>query len=246
MQTTSELYNTILLDANHWFETRVSINGVYYAENTLLSVTTSHKVFSQDQPTVGGCLAAELEVKLLTPSANIPRMAQVRPYVRATNGTQTSEWIPQGVFYIDTRQTTHNDDGLDILTLHCYDAMLKSEADFPSVSIAWPTKDHRVVQFIAWAMGLQPTPYLADTSGIDERTTALMNNGSGVYTIFLPVGYSMREVLSNIAAMYGGNWIITYEGKLRLVTLNELPDETNYLVDGLYDAVTFGGDRILV
>lgn len=246
MQTTSELYNTILLDANHWFETRVSINGVYYAENTLLSVTTSHKVFSQDQPTVGGCLAAELEVKLLTPSANIPRMAQVRPYVRVTNGTQTSEWIPQGVFYIDTRQTTHNDDGLDILTLHCYDAMLKAEADYTSTTISYPAKDYRIVQVIAHAMGLQSSSAASNHNGIDARTKVLMNNGSGKYNIGLPVGYSMREVLSNIAAMYAGNWIMTYDGKLRLVTLTELPEETYYLVDEQSNAITFGGDRILV
>ena len=73
-----------------------------------------------------------------------------------------------------------------------------------------------------------------------------MNNGSGVYDIGLPVGYSMREVLSNIASMYGGNWIMTFEGKLRLVTLTELPEETYYLLEEHFDAITFGGDRILV
>lgn len=242
MQTTSALYNTIIAQTNHWFETRVRINGVYYGETQLMSVTATNRIFASEQPTVGGCLSGELEVKMLAPTVDIPRMAEVRPYVRVTDGTQTSEWIPQGVFYIDTRETTHNDNGLDILKLHCYDAMLKAEADYPSTSHSWPYSDKNVVKEIAWAMGLQANA--SDTSGIDSRTLTLMNKN---YSIdLLPVGYSMREVLGNIAAMYAGNWIMNYEGQLRLITLTELPSETNYLVDNAYEAITFGGDRILV
>lgn len=246
MLSTSALYNQIIASENHRFQARATINGVAYSESNIVSLSTAYRVFSEEQPSVGGCLAAELELVMLAPSASIPRMAQVRPYVRATNGTQTSEWLPQGVFYIDTRETTHNDDGLDVLTLHCFDAMLKSEADFPSTTISFPAKDYRVVQLIAYAMGLQNSSAASNHNGIDARTKALMNNGSGVYNISLPVGYSMREVLSYIAAMYAGNWIMTYEGKLRLVTLTELPEETYYLIDDHYDAITFGGDRILV
>lgn len=246
MLSTSQLYNQIISGQNHRFETKVNINGVDYGENITRSVSAKYFVFSENQPVVGGCLAAELTIEMLAPSAAIPRMAQVRPYIRVTNGSQTSEWLPQGVFYIDTRQTSHNDDGLDILTLHCYDAMLKAEADFTNTNISFPAKDYRVVQLIAYAMGLQSSSAASNHNGIDARTKALMNNGSGIYNISLPVGYSMREVLSNIASMYGGNWIMTFEGKLRLVTLTELPEETYYLLEEHFDAITFGGDRILV
>lgn len=246
MYTTSASYDTIISNPNHWFETRVNINGTYYGENVLMSASTKYRVFADEQPVVGGCLSAELELSLLAPSASIPRMATVKPYIRVTDGTSTSEWIPQGVFFIDTRETSHNDNGLEVLTLHCYDAMLKAEADFPSTTISFPAKDYRVVQLIAYAMGLQTSSSASSHGGIDPRTKTLMNNGSGIYNIGLPVGYSMRETLGNIAAMYGGNWIMNYDGKLRLVTLTELPIDTNYLVDGAYDAITFGGDRILV
>lgn len=241
MQTVSALYNSIMADPNHWFQTKLSINGIDYAENQLFSIASKLRVFGSEQPTVGGCLAGELEVKMLMPSVYIPRMATVRPYTRVTNGTQTSEWIPQGVFFIDTRETTHNDYGVDILALHCYDAMLKAEADYPSTTHSWPYSDKNTVKEIAKAMGLQSS--ISSTSGIDGRTLTLMNKN---YQIALPVGYSMREVLGNIAAMYAGNWIMNYDGKLRLVTLTELPEETNYLIDETYSAITFGGDRILV
>ena len=241
MLTTSTLYNQLIASSNHRFQTKITINSVDYGEDKILSATADYRVFTENQPVVGGCLAAELEVEMIAPSASIPRMAQVRPYVRVTDGTQTSEWLPQGIFYIDTRKTTHNDDGLDILTLHCYDAMLKTEADYPSSTSSWPKSDINVVKEIAYKIGLQSSA--SATTGIDSRTITLMNKA---YQIGLPVGYSMRETLSYIAAMYAGNWIMTYEGKLRLVTLTELPDETYYLIDEHFDAITFGGDRILV
>lgn len=242
MYSVSDLYNTIIAGNDHWFETKVEINGVSYGETSIMSSIASYRVFSEEQPTVGGCLAAELELVILAPAVTIPRMAEVKPYVRVVNETQTSEWIPQGIFYIDTREVTHNDSGLDILTLHCYDAMLKAEADYQDSSIGYPHTTGYVVRVIAKAMGLQSSTSVWD--GIDSRTQTLLTNTP--YTIGLPIGFSMRETLGNIAAMYCGNWIMTYDGKLRLVSLAELPEETNYLVDNQYDAITFGGDRILV
>lgn len=242
MYGVSDLYNTIIAETNHWFETRIDINGTSYYESQLMSVGTAYRTFSEEQPTVGGCLSAELEVKMLAPSAAIPRMAQVNPYIRATDGTQTSEWIPQGTFFIDTRETTQNDDGLDILTLHCYDAMLKAEQPYQDTSVGYPHTTGYVVRVIAKAMGLQSSASVWD--GVDSRTQTLLTNTP--YNIGLPIGFSMRETLGNIAAMYAGNWIMNYDGQLRLATLAELPEETNYLVDSVYEAITFGGDRILV
>jgi hypothetical protein len=170
---------------------------------------------------------------MLKPSVTIPRMAKVRPWVRVTDGTTYSEWVPQGAFFIDTREVTQNDDGLDVLNLHAYDPMLKTEADYPSTSHSWPYSDINVVREIASTIGV----------GVDARTVDLMTSN---YQIGLPAGYSMRETLGNIAAMYAGNFICNYDGDLLLVPINSIPPETNYLVDQVGNAITFGGDRILV
>lgn len=233
MYSVSQLWKIIVSEQEHWFDVKVSINGVEYPQTQIFEITTDLRMFTENQPKVGGCLASELKLRILTPSATIPRMAQIVPYVRATDGVNTAEWIPQGVYYIDTREQTQNDDGLDILTLHAYDAMLKTETDYPDTTHAWPYPDTSVVQEIASALGV----------GVDERTFDLMTQN---YQISLPAGYSMREVLSNIAAMYAGNWIMNYDGDLLLVAVNGIPPETNVLVDNVGDAITFGGDRILV
>lgn len=235
------VWDNLVAATNHWFEPHVRINGTYYGQSTIVEMKTEYRVFTDENPGVGGCLAGELTLSMLAPSAAIPRMAKVEPFVRVTNGTTTSDWMPQGKFYVDTRQETQNDDDLPVLTLHCYDAMLKSEADYPNSTHEWPYSDINVVKEIACAMGLQSSISSAD--GIDPRTIALMDKG---YTLGLPIGYSMREVLSNIAAMYAGNWVCNYDGQLLLVAVNGIPPETNYLIDSGYDAITFGGDRILV
>lgn len=233
MYTTSALYDTLIAQTNHYFETQVSVDGVVYGQDKLMSVNVAYTAFASEQPTVGGCLSGELYMSMLVPTSAIQRMAEVIPYVRVTDGTNYSEWIPQGVYYVDTRETTHNDDGLDILTLHCYDAMLMTEQEYPDSTMAFPATDVAVVQEIANTIGVS----------VDYRTWDVMTNS---YPISAPLGYSMREVLGNIAAMYAGNFIMTYDGELRLVGLAELPEETNYLIDNSYDAITFGGDRILV
>lgn len=241
MYSVSALWGTLIADPEHWFETKAIIAGTEYGQDQIMEMSVALRMFSEQQPGVGGCLAGELKLKMLAPATPVPRMARIEPYVRVTNGAQTSEWIPQGKFFIDTRETTRNDDGLPITTFTAFDSMLKAEGEFPSTTESYPRADIDVVKEIAKAMGLQST--ITGTQGIDDRTIALMTNG---YQIGLPVGYTMREVLSNIAAMYAGNWYMNYDGQLLLSAVNGIPVETNYLVDNVGDAITFGGDRILV
>jgi len=261
MYTVSNLWNEIFTgQKHHWYEYTVVIGesgrlitkagenitfgGVAilvsqggadsgFGESQIESLSISLRAFSENVPSVGSCLSGELDLSMIRPAGEIPRMALVRPYVRITNGEQTSEWIPQGIFYIDTRETTQNDDGLDVITIHAYDAMLMTERDYPDTTHSWPVVDTAVVSEIAAALGV----------GVDERTWAVMTDA---YQISAPVGYSMREILGYIAAMYAGNWVMNYDGDLLLIPINSIPPETNYLVDSGGFAIVFGGDRILV
>lgn len=233
MQSVSALFNTII-SGEYTVEYKLTVNGVTYNQSDLYSISTEHNLFESDVPMVGCTVSGQIDVRMKKPSVNIPRMAELKPYARVTNGTQTSEWVQQGVFYIDTRSVSHNGSGLDILELHGFDVMLKTEANYPSDNASnYPALDTYVVNKIASAIGVT----------VDSRTTAIMTAG---YRISLPVSYSMREVLGYIGSMYAGNWIITETGKLRLISLNSIGKETNYLIDNAGFVITFGGDRILV
>ena len=144
-----------------------------------------------------------------------------------------SEWLPQGVYYIDTREVTANQDGLDVLTIHGFDAMLKAEQDYASNAVIGNNYDTAYVAAIAKQMGVS----------VDPRTWEIMGGG---HIITFPLGYSCREILGYIAGIYIGCFVMTDEGKLRLVSLLTLPPETNLLIDNIGDVLVFGTDAILV
>lgn len=227
MQTVSALYQQIM-SGEHYAERKINIAGTDYGEDTIVSLTTTGGLFADGTLSVGSAVSREINLSLWNISTTIPKMAKLIPYYRISNGTQTSEWIQKGVYYIDTRSV---DSGL--LTIHGYDDMLKAEQIWtPAQSLEFPMPMTQAVDIIANIMGVE----------IDART--VLNSS---YTVDYPANdYTLRDVLRFIAAAHGGNWIMSDVGELWLVGLNTLPPETNYLCDEDGDWITFGGDRILV
>lgn len=194
-----------------------------YGMDDIQSVNITHPLF--DKLSVGNACSAELTISFW-PHAEPPRMAKVVPYERAEG---TEEWNQLGVFYIDTRSRRG-----ELLSLVCYDTMLKAEGKWPSDEInLFPMSMKDAADVIASAM---------ETS-VDERTKI-----NEIYLITEePASGTMRDVLCDIAAANGGNWIVTNLGELLLVPLfGSYPPETHYLVDEVGSAIVFGGDRILI
>lgn len=227
MQTVSALYQQIM-SGEHYAERKINIAGTDYGEDTIVSLTTTGGLFADGTLSVGSAVSREINLSLWNISTTIPKMAKLIPYYRISNGTQTSEWIQKGVYYIDTRSV---DSGL--LTIHGYDDMLKAEQIWtPDQSLEFPMPMTQAANIIADIMGVE----------IDARTVL-----NSAYTVDYPANdYTLRDVLRYIAAAHGGNWIMSDAGELWLVGLNTLPPETNYLCDEDGDWITFGGDRILV
>ena len=120
MQTTSALWKQILADPAHRREYKAEIAGTTYGEDAIISIKTSTKLFA-GAPAVGGCVSGELDLALY-PQGQIPSMAEIKVYCRLVDATQQSEWLPQGIYYIDTREPDAEGESLDI---HGYDAMLE-------------------------------------------------------------------------------------------------------------------------
>lgn len=204
-----------------------------YDETLLVSMEADFQIFSDESPTVGNCVSAEIDVQMVKPFADLPRQGRLVPYVRLTDGTRHSEWIQKGVFYIDTRSKVEDGSTIEKIQLHGYDDMLKAEQDYPASTLSWPARDVDVVREIAEFIGVS----------IDPRTFPIINRG---YLIQYPTGYSCRDVLGYIAAAYAGCFVMSDLGELRLVTIHGIPKETRYLIEPSGFAITFGGDRILV
>ena len=234
MQTVSALYEALFDDNFHCKEHKAVIAGVEYGEADIVGVPeVTRAMFAGNTPGIGGCVAGVLDLSII-PKGEIPKMAEIRMFTRLVgevNGVrQASEWIPKGVFFIDTRTT---DWSSGVMTIRAYDAMLKAEQSFLTevTEDDWPKPMGEVVAEIAQRMGVE----------LDSRTTL-----SAAFRVGLPLEYTMREVMQHIAVAMAGNWYITDAGKLRLVSLAQLPVETGYLVSEDGDVILFGDVRILV
>lgn len=267
MQQTSDTYKRILASGDYWFENSVTVGDsgrlvdndgglilfggdailvdtggpeAGFREDKLISVKSNHEFFADGTPGVGSAVAGYVDVQMKAPY-NVPKKARVSLYSRAENDTEVSEWVPQGVYFIDTREQTNTGLGYDVLKFQAYDAMLLAEVSYPSDSEHdYPMLDKDMVQFIADNMRIDPN---GRGIQVDPRTWEIMTAG---HYFPLPVGYSMREVLCMIAAAYAGNFIISPVGELLLVSMFDLPPETRHLITEDGFTVTFGGLYILI
>lgn len=231
-QTTSALWQELRRTKGTTREYAFDIDGVWYGPE----VEVTHSVDSglYEEFGIGNATTAKLTLSLF--ADNIPRAATIKGYIRLVNGGRVTEWLPKGVFFANRRSV---EDGY--WTIEAYDAMRKAEASWePDQFLNFPLSMPDAVAEFARIMQVE----------IDPRTT--LNPG---YTIDYPASdpesetgdyYSIRQELQWIAAAHAGNWIITGEGKLLLVPLLSMPDETHYLVTEYGGAITLGGVRILV
>lgn len=179
------------------------VHRLDFGEDKIYSISTGSALWT-DKPTIGSCPAGEISFSVMYDNEEIVRMAKCVPYVRACSTSQQSEWLQKGEYYIDERSVTKYNTGINALNVHGYDAMLKAEGDFPSSGLEWPATDTDVIAECASAMGVHT----------DSRNSNYLTQA---FSISLPAGFSMREILSYIAAMYGGSFVISDAGELRFI-----------------------------
>lgn len=246
MQSTTSLYQTIYAGLHHqqpkmevYTSDGQTLVGTF-GTNRLISLETKRGLFNKDDFCIGCCIAGEIDVEFYPCDENwdvvtIPRMAMLKVFVRlvSDDGTQQSEWLPKGVFFVDTRKT---DKASGVMTIHGFDAMLKTENQYPgdAVGVTYPCDDSDMVDLIAAAIGVS----------VDSRTYDVITDD---YQIGLPLGYSMREVLSAIAIPYCANFCISDEGKLLAVGAVVTPPTHGLLMDNVSGLpINIGGVNIIV
>lgn len=229
MIETTQTYKDLLQNPNSWKETRLLISGEEYKQDRIVSVRQNNPLFAGNTFSIGGAVSATLDVVIRKPGL-IPKMAEIKPFFRLTDGETTSEWVPKGVFFIDTRRPDNEN---DILTIRAFDAMLRAEQIWePDQSLTFPMSHRATVIILAQVFGvkMENPEEISDSYYVDYPTD----------------DYTIRQVLRFIAGANGGNFVISNLGNLRFVGVNKLLPETRYLVDQHGNSITFGGVRILV
>lgn len=222
MQQTSQTWQDLVATGSYILQTSAEINGVSYVATTAPLVSRG---LTDNSLTVGGCSAATLSLSLVT-TDDIPKAAEIRLKMRllpigASDDSGATEWLPVGTFYVSKRE---RDWITNLVTIQAYDAMLRKNQTFNSVS-AWPKS---LLQAAGEAAALMEV-------ALDSRTDL-----PDIY-IPDPTGSTISELLEDIAGISGGNWIITPENKLRLVPLITQPTAANAeVIEAILQKLTIG------
>lgn len=200
MQDTSQTWKDLWASGAARLEARAIIGGVEYTD--LAAAPVINRALMQSGLSIGNAVSATCTLAL-RPTQDIPRSAEVMVQCRLVDDAQDSEWLDEGTFYVSRRS---RDPVTGVMTLTCYDAMLKANAEYTPTG-DWPRPMANMVNEIAGLLGVE----------IDSRTQ--IETGSA-YTVGLPeTGTTINAILCGIAVVHGGNWIITPAGKLRLVPM---------------------------
>ena len=214
-------YTTIFADPTHRKEWQVKINGTVYGEDSLINGSIRQINQLYGDVLIGNACSGQLDLSLRkVDSGDIPRMAKVELEYRLTNSTLQSAWIPKGTFWINTRE---EDPLMNTVTLHCVDAMMFGEQDFIPEDSDLPPWNDETMRTVA-NMCVQKIN--ASTTGVNvvfDNPNDIQNTAPYILNA-PPVGYTVRQVLSGIAAAHGGNFIITPQNHLRFIPL--IPTDT--------------------
>lgn len=199
MQATVTNWDT-LFSASHRTEYKFVINGVDYLASDLQGIPVITKPLL-DVPTIGRVCSATLSLVVRPkPNVSIPKAATVNAYCRLTNDIIATPWVEQGKFFVSSRTVKSN------ITLSCRDAMIKTGQTYlDKTALEFPKSQLTVLNEILSLMGVT----------LDSRTT--IKTGPEYMVEDISDDTLMSEVLANIAACNGGNWVMTEQGKLRLI-----------------------------
>lgn len=210
-------YSEIFADPHHWAEHRVTIGDAVYGMESIVRLKTPGQLFDTGSPGIGSAVSREMELEFLPGDNTIPTSAKcvVETRIAATDEdtgeTTWSTWIPMGTFFIDSR--TYDETG-DVLKIHCYDTMLKTEYVYLDKHLdqdnaeSWPMSARTVFQNIAGDIGA------TGIMGIIQRIPA-------TWRISYPGNSTARDILRQIAVAMGGNFIIDDYGNLACPELNQ-------------------------
>lgn len=225
MQTKPANWDSLLSNVNHVFEFKAVIGEKEYFDSDIWSASIHFPMM--ETLTIGTVATATLDMTF-TPKEEPAKGAEIKCYVRvsdnvplvvvmsddgeiiktddgyvlATSYPTQSGWLPFGTFYIDTRSREPN----GRLSVTAYDAMMHTDQDYIDNTGTYPMAMTGAVNWICETLGIE----------LDSRSEVTKS-----YTIDCPTGvYTIREVLSGIAAASGANAFVTKDGKLYIKKLS--------------------------
>lgn len=185
-----------------------------------------------EQLSIGNVIARQLELKMW--EVNLDPAYPIELALEATTYEGTTTTIGKGTYFIDTIEASPYS---DYAVITAYDALLKADVPYMKSGSWTATLASEVASQIATDIGVtieeQTLAYIFSNPKTIDQVPSIGDNGT-----------TERELLSVIAVMYGGNWIINDSNELELVQLGGRISPTVSLVtidsNGLFYAKPYG------
>lgn len=209
MINVAALYNTIVTGGGH-YEWRIAndetidANTVIVQDN-LIDGTVNLVLFKS--ASVGNVMARELSFSFYK-SVALDSTKPLKLQFRAVNDTQQSDWYDKGLFWIDTYDTSNY---TDRAVVKAFDNLMKANATYLESGTWTSTTDEAIVTQIASDIGVNIESGTATLLSTPITITEAPSIGVN--------GTTDMQMLSYIAIMRKGNWIINDDNELQLIPL---------------------------
>jgi hypothetical protein len=145
--------------------------------------------------TIGAAVPTRLDLTIKTEDI-FPSNAEIRPYIKLYGDGASSEWMPFGVFYIDSRKYIN-----DVWEFVAYDKLMLANQPWET-SLMLPNTMNNVMDEICTILDIELVPGLLIHSYDVPLTTQ---------------EFTIRQVIGYIAACHAANAKINKDGKLAFI-----------------------------
>lgn len=210
MYPISERFKHYLKDHGREFEGKVVINGLSPEEiadgivdesvevsgSSVVDFDMEDSGITGEEFMLGAVVSSKLNMSLRT-TESIPDNAKIQPFIRMLNPLGDTEWLPLGVFFVDSRVKKGG-----VIQLTCFDKLITAQRLYDS-GLLYPVDMQTVLEEIALLLGLHIAPGLV----LDKSYVVTEN----------PKGYTYRDVLGFISTAYSSSVRINREGYLDFI-----------------------------
>jgi hypothetical protein len=192
----SDKFKSYIAQYDRQFECRATVAGVIYGNDEVVSIEVEDSIAAGEEMELGSVIASKVTISLRTQDA-IAENAKIVPEIRMNGSDGYTEWVPPGVFYIDSRSMQNG-----VWTLTGYDKLITTSQTFES-GLVYPISMAAVLAEICGQLGLT-----LDASVVINPA----------YTIpWQDVDISIRDMLSYIASAHGACVKLTKTEKLAFI-----------------------------
>ena len=173
-----------------------------YTNENICSGTLTEVLYTECS--IGNVTAKQLDLKLwnVTIDTSSPIVLSYKP-------SNSNTWVAKGTYLIDTVATSPYSEYTE---LTAFDAMLKTDVVYMKSGTWTATTDVALVSAIASSIGVSVDTY---TNGYFTNYPITIDQAPSIGEN----GTTCRQILSTIACLRGGNWIIDDTNKLLFVPL---------------------------